>query len=235
MVKPLRMFSLFVAPMLVLSLACSLTSGPETDVTEVVPEVESNLASEAPAVAGQTVLFQDDFSDASSGWDQVEAEEGVTNYADGAYRIFVNQDNSLYWANPSLSFGDVTVEVDATKVGGADNNDFGLICRYQDTGNFYAFLFGSDGYYAITKYSGGGSSILGAEGMVSTDAVQQGDNTNHLRADCVGDTLSIYANGQLLQTITDAEFADGDVGLIGGTFDDAGTDILFDNFVVLQP
>jgi hypothetical protein len=181
------------------------------------------------------VLFQDDFSDTSSGWDQVEGEQGVTNYADGAYRIFVNRANSDYWANPSLSFGDVQVEVDATKVGGADNNDFGLICRYQDTENFYAFLFSSDGYYAIMKYSGGGSSILGAESMLSADAVRQGDATNHLRGDCVGDSLAIYANGELLQTITDSEFRNGDVGLLGGTFDDPGTDIRFDNFVVLKP
>src|SRR3989337_2357847 len=90
-------------------------------------------------------------------------------------------------ANPGLSFTDVQVEVDATKNGGPDDNDFGLICRYQDTENFYAFLISSDGFYSIMKYSGGSSETLGPDAMLSTDTVLQGDNTNHLRADCIGD------------------------------------------------
>lgn len=41
------------------------------------------------------------------------------------------------WANQSRSFpGDVRIEVDAAKIGGPDDNDFGVICRYQDIDNF---------------------------------------------------------------------------------------------------
>ncbi|HKY83637.1 MAG TPA: hypothetical protein VJ160_02305 [Anaerolineales bacterium] len=227
MAKPLRTFALFAAPLLVLSLACSLVSGPDIDGSEVDPVIESGL--------GQGVLFQDDFSDTSSGWDQVEAEEGVTNYAHGAYRIFVGQADRDYWANPGLSFGDVRVEVDATKVGGPDDNDFGVICRYQDVDNFYGFLVSSDGYYSITKVADGVRETLGTDGWPATDAVHQGDASNRIRADCIGDELSIYANGQLVYSTNDSAFATGDVGLIAGTFSETGTDILFDNFVVLRP
>lgn len=214
MAKPLRSFALFVVPLLILTLACSSLSGGEAD---------------------SSVLYRDDFSDTSSGWDRVQTDEGLTDYDNGQYRILVNQSQHDYWANPGRSFTDVQVEADATKAAGPDDNDFGLICRYQDTENFYAFLISSDGYYAIMKYSGGNSQILGADAMLSTDAVNQGNGTNHLRADCVGDSLSLYANGELLHSVTDADYASGDVGLIAGTFDAVGADIVFDDFVVYQP
>jgi len=67
-----------------------------------------------PAPAGEAgILFQDDFSDSGSGWDQVSFETGVTDYADGVYRIYVNEPTVDYWANPGLNFGDVRVEVEA--------------------------------------------------------------------------------------------------------------------------
>jgi len=218
MAKPLRSFALFLVPLLVLTLACSALSGPEIG-----------------APGDPSALFSDDFSDPDSGWDRVQAEEGVTDYDNGRYRIFVDQSQHDYWANPGLSFTDVQVEADATKIGGPDDNDFGLICRYQDTENFYAFLISSDGYYSIMKYSGGSSETLGADAMLSTDAVIQGDSTNHLRADCIGDSLTLYANGERLHAVTDSAFSSGDVGLIAGTFDEPGADIAFDDFVVLQP
>ncbi len=235
MAKPLRSFALFVVPLLVLTLACSALSGPELNAETIVPGIESTLLTEVPEQVSANILFSDDFSDPDSGWDRVQTDEGLTDYDNGQYRIFVNQVQHDYWANPGRSFTDVQVEADPTKAAGPDDNDFGLICRYQDTENFYAFLISSDGYYAIMKYSGGSSEILGADAMLSTDAVNQGNATNHLRADCVGDSLSLYANGELLHSVTDADFASGDVGLIAGTFDAAGADILFDDFVVYQP
>jgi len=227
MAKSLRAFGLFAFPLLALSLACSLVSGPEIDVNEVVPEIESGL--------GQSVLFRDDFSDTSSGWDRVDAAEGVTDYANGGYRIFVDQTEHDYWANPGLVFGDVQVEVDATKAAGPDDNDFGVICRYQDSDNFYSFLISSDGYYSTTKVANGTQEFLGSDNWLPTDAVNQGNATNRVRADCIGSSLTLWANGQLVHSASDSSFTTGDVGLIAGTFSEAGTDILFDNFVVLQP
>jgi hypothetical protein len=235
MAKSVRAFAIFTVPLFLLTLACSALGGPEVSAETIVPAIESSLQTEVPTAVDSSVLFSDDFSDSDSGWDRVQAEEGITDYENGAYRIFVDQALHDYWANPGRSFGDVRVEVDATKIGGPDNNDFGVICRYQDNNNFYAFLISSDGYYAIMKYTGGSSETLGTDGMLSTDAVNLGASTNTVRADCVGDTLSLYANGTLLHSVSDAAFASGDVGLIAGTFDEPGADIAFDSFLVLRP
>lgn len=182
------------------------------------------------------ILFSDDFSNTGSGWDQRQDTNYVSDYANGGYRLYVNDTNYDIWANPSKSFpGDVRVEVDATKAGGPDDNDFGLICRYQDIDNFYFFMISSDGYAAIGKYEGGSQQLISSDNMQKVDGITPGAATNHIRADCIGSELKLYVNGKLVVTATDSSFTSGDVGLMGGTFDTPGTDILFDNFYVYKP
>jgi hypothetical protein len=182
------------------------------------------------------VLLQDDFSSTSSGWDRVNiAGEGITDYENDQYRILVETSQTDVWANPGLDFTDTVIEVEATKVGGSDDNDFGLICRYQDTQNFYFFIISSDGYYGVGKVENGSQAQIDGEGMDFSDAIKQGNVTNDLRVDCIGDQLTLYANGTRLSSVTDSTFSSGDVGLLAGTFSEPGTDILFDNFVVRQP
>jgi hypothetical protein len=181
------------------------------------------------------VLFQDDFSDPTSGWDRVSSESGETDYVDGAYRIYVNETNTDVWANPGLTFTDVRIEVDATKAGGPDDNDFGVTCRVQDASHFYFFIISSDGYYAIGKTSDEAQDLIGMDAMLPNEAINQGQTDNHIRADCIGDTLTLYVNGQKLDEVHDSEFKSGDVGLMAGSFGTPGTDVHFDNFTVLNP
>jgi hypothetical protein len=182
-----------------------------------------------------SVLFQDDFSDPSSGWDRVNVDDGVTDYADGAYRIYVNTSDSDVWANPGLKFDDVYVEVDATKIGGSDDNDYGVICRYQDGDNFYFFVISSDGYYGVGKVLQGEQQLIGMDSMPPSEVIKKGNVTNHLRAGCLGSKLSLAINDQLLAEYDDTDFTSGDVGLVAGSFSEAGVDIHFDNFVVTKP
>jgi serine/threonine protein kinase len=188
-----------------------------------------------PLLPNGNVLFRDDFSDPGSGWDQVSDENGLTNYWDRTYRIVVDEPQTDRWANPGEDFTDVIVEVDAFKAGGPNDNNFGIICRYQGLGEYYAFFISSDGFYSITKIVDGEYDFMGLTGMLESDSILQGSSTNHIRAECVGNTMRLYANGDLLQELEDGDYADGDVGLIAGTFDLPGTDIRFDNFVVYSP
>lgn len=183
------------------------------------------------------LLFSDDFSSKSSGWDEVRDDTGMTDYDQDGYRIQVLDTQTDYWANPGLSgLGDVSISVDVKKLAGPDDNDYAVLCRYVDTNNFYAFLGSSDGYYGITKVVDGSQDLIGQDQLLPTDAIKQGDGVvNSLRADCVGSTLTLYINGTQIASVQDTTFTAGDVGLMAGTFDTAGTDILFDNFVVRKP
>lgn len=182
------------------------------------------------------ILFSDDFSGTGKKWDQVNQTNHTTDYYNSAYRITVNDINTDAWANPGdESFTDTHIEVDATKNGGPNDNDYGIICRYTGTSKFYYGVISSDGYYGIMKMSPNGGMPIANKKMSESDLIAQGAATNHIRFDCVGSTLTLYINGTQVDQQTDSEYTAGNVGLIAGTFTQAGADILFDNFIVYKP
>lgn len=184
------------------------------------------------------VIFQDDFSGKSAGWNAASDTDGVTDFVDQAYQIYVVTPNYYLWANPDKvpSIGDVRIEVDAMAAGGPEANDIGVICRYVDESNFYFLTISSDGYYGISKLKDGQETLIGMDQMgYNTDAIQSGGNNNHIKAECTGNTFTLSANGVQLATATDSDFTTGKVGLIAGSYDEGGVDIRFDNFVVTAP
>lgn len=188
----------------------------------------------SPPAAGE-VLFRDDFSDLESGWDTWDNGLSFVRYEYGGLRILVNEPHFDYWSRPKKNFGDVRLEVEAAKLGGPDNNDFGLLCRYQDRDNFYAFLVSSDGYGGILKVKDGSYELIGEGQLQYNETIRQGSAANYLRAECVGARLSLFVNGQKLHEVQDADFSSGDVGVIVGAYEVPGVDIFFDNFVVYNP
>ena len=239
---------LFASGLMLSSLACSFVSQlvegdapvakplPAIEIEPVQPEQiqpEPTEISEQPG----NILFQDNFSDTSSGWDKMKDEDGMTDYYNDSYRIQVNRDNLFLFANPGQTNlpNDVSIDVDATKQGGSDDNSFGILCRYQDVNNFYRFIVTSDGYAGILLIRDGSGTNLNGENLTPISTALVGNATNKIRVNCVGTTLSLFVNGEQVLTAQDSTFSNGDVGVFAGTFDIVGTDILFDNFVVTRP
>jgi hypothetical protein len=180
------------------------------------------------------MLFKDDFSSPASGWDRYKSAEGTMDYDGGGFRMLVNALQVNFWSVPHKDFRDVRIEADAGKIAGPDENRIGLICRY--TGDqYYYFVITSDGYYGIGIFNNGQSALLGQSEMQSSERIKTGAAINHLRADCNGDTLSLFANGFQLAQAHDPTLSHGDVGLLAGTFSHPGVDIIFDNFIVVAP
>jgi hypothetical protein len=181
-------------------------------------------------------LYADDFSDPPGGWGIWNRDGASVAYYEGGLRILVNAPQYDFWSVAGQQFADAQIEVDAARIGGPENNSFGIICRYQDKGNFYMLVASSDGYYGIAKMLDGAYSMIGAQQLQYTgSAIASGEAVNHLRADCVGSKLRLYANGQLLMETEDSTFSAGDVGVIAGAYHLQGVDILFDNFEVKKP
>lgn len=181
-----------------------------------------------------SVLFQDDFSSPLSGWDRFLADGGMMDYDGGGYRFLVNGLNTNFWSTPNRNFSDVRLEVDSGKLAGPDENRIGLICRFTGS-DYYFFLMSSDGYYGVGVFANQQAMLLGQSEMLFSENIHRGMAINHLRADCAGDRLTFYINGFEAASVQDARLASGDVGLLAGTFDQPGVDVIFDNFVVLKP
>lgn len=180
-------------------------------------------------------LFTDDFSQPYSGWRRASDGHGSANYVDGYYQVAVNTAKYQVWSSPNLVFTDAIIEVDAIKAVGNDDNLFGITCRMQSNQEFYAFLISADGYYGIYKHLDDKFQLLGQNAMSPSEAIQQGNQTNHLRVDCIGNTYSLFVNGVKVAETQDDQFTSGDVGLIAGALSDPGVDIHFDNFTVFKP
>jgi hypothetical protein len=181
------------------------------------------------------LLFQDDFSNAGSGWDRYADPTYTSDYIDGTYQIAIQSAQTQAWANPSLDLDNVRMEVDAATVAGPLDNAFGLICRYQDPDNYYFFLISGDGYAGIGLAKDGRRVMLTGDAMLPADAILQGYRTNHLRADCDGFHLTFYVNGVLVGEAQAAEWPSGDIGLLAATYSEPGIDIRFDNISLLRP
>jgi len=179
------------------------------------------------------VLYQENFANNTSGWDRVLNDGGIMDYDSGGYRILVRQPKMNFWSTPAGNFGDVRVEADVTRLNGPEENRAGLMCRYQN-GNYYFFVVSNDGFYAIGKFTNGQAILIGQESMVASDVIQA-EGANHLRADCIGTTLTFYVNDTQVASTLDADFATGGVGVLAGSFDEPGVDVLFQDFVVMQP
>ncbi|MBA4385387.1 MAG: hypothetical protein C0410_11675 [Anaerolinea sp.] len=198
------------------------------DVTSLVSPFQSGMTN-------QQVLLYDDFSNLASGWLENSGIEGDTTYFEGQYRITVASANFDLWSNPGKKFEDTKIEVDTVKQMGPVGNRFGVQCRYTDADNYYFAVISSDGYYGIGKVVKGEQTFIPKNGMQVTDTIYAGSAVNHIRFDCVGTRLILYINGDYVDAVDDSDLSSGDIGLLAGTFEEKGTQILFDNLIVFQP
>ena len=190
-----------------------------------------------PLVSGSQVLYADDFSDRQSGWDVRKTDNGESGYRDGRYFIRVDTPKYQLWSSPGQSFeGDVIVEASAGLAKGPAENEMGVLCRYQDRQNFVYGSIGTDGYYAIVEIKNDETTILTGDGKFQqSDAIPVGSETYFIQLACVGDQYTLSVNGQQVDSATSKTFSGGEVGLLAGTFDKGGVEVLFDDFRVSKP
>lgn len=181
------------------------------------------------------ILFQDNFSSPNSGWVRYHDDKYSSDYVGGAYRIKVNQRNFEAWSVPRLDFSDVLIDVTVRKIGGPNNNVFGIICRYREPNNFYFFLISSDGYAGIGIYQDGERTLLTGETMLPSDSINIGEEANKIQIECVGEVLSLTINDVEIYQVKSSEFRSGDVGVIAGSYNSPGVEIEFDEFFVRNP
>lgn len=193
----------------------------------------------APATPDtQNALYFDDFSQSSSGWTQLSNDSGSIGYIKGQYQITIKKTATLFLATPGKSFpGDVSVGVEARKIDGSDDNYFGILCHYQDPDNYYMLMITSDGYAGIAMRKGG-EDVLISPGLkfLKMEGIKTGDKTNLIQADCVGETLTLYANGVQVSLAYNSDLVGGDVGLaVRSSTVPGSVTVQFDNFIVKPP
>ncbi|HWQ11187.1 MAG TPA: family 16 glycoside hydrolase, partial [Roseiflexaceae bacterium] len=222
----------------VLALACIALIAGVAIFFQRVGEAFSTLTPE-PAVAtagpGATtefgeVLLTEDFERArTSSFGEGSDSDGSFSIENGAYVITLERSGYFMWNAADGTYGDVAIEVDAT-VEGPSDGAAALLFRYQDADNFYIFRAFGDGTYSLQRYVANEPTFL----VEPTDsaALNGLGQSNRIRIEARGDTITLYANGQLLTEVTDGSFSSGQMALGISAQDEAGVTVRYDNLTI---
>jgi hypothetical protein len=187
-----------------------------------------------PWLESGEVIFQDDFSDQSTGWEKVNSPYELKGYSSGGYLISVKTQNSRAWSVVGLPLSDTEIKVKTEKISGPEDTNFGIICRYRNKDNYYSFLISSDGYFGIMKVEYGVETLLGSDHFTYSEQINTGGAINQIAVICDGNELSLSVNGQLLQTVKDTSFPTGKAGMIVETRSEGDAAIVFSDFSVIK-
>ena len=193
----------------------------------------------SPAAPDTTnTLFSDNFSNSGTGWTQLKNDSGTIEYTNDSYQISVNKPSTLLLATPGKSFqGDVSIDVEVRKTAGSNDNYFGILCHYQNPQNYYLLMITSDGYSGIAMRKDGQDTLI-SPGLkfLKMDGIKMGGGTNLIRADCVGEKLTLFANGKQVSLAYNKDLTGGDTGLaVRSGSVEQDVNIRFDNFAVTSP
>jgi hypothetical protein len=205
-------------------------------VTETpLPATQTPLPSPAhlpsPTLSARLV-FEADFS-TGRGWHTEENDRFHFAFQDGGYVIGVDIRNAAIWSIRDEPYTDVILETSAQRLNGVRDGYYGVVCRQVGSDNYYGLVIGSDAAYGIFKMLDGKMDFL-VEGT-APEGVIQADEPNQVRGECIGETLTLYANGQRLAETQDVDLESGAAGMLAGTRSSPGFEALFKTYKVYQP
>ncbi len=226
------------------------TPAPMTPLAEqLVPATQhptAEPASPAPASPGPEatsaagVLFNDDFSDPNTSKDNGWSADAGTNVdyalAPNQHTITVKKKQWLGIDWPNGSYGDFGVEVEGNAVG-TDYTEYGITFRIggsTDKRSYYIFGITNDGNYYLFKRLDGEWASPDLVKLTASPFVKQGTAKNVLRVLARGSEITLYINGNKVQTITDEALTSGEVGVFAGTGDNDSAEAAFSRFTILD-
>jgi hypothetical protein len=189
------------------------------------------------SLLGDGSLLKDDFSSSSSGWGPGTDTDSSVEYANNGLQMLVFTPNYLTWSTPNATdYENVHVEVTAIHNDTNPTTAFGVICNeLGTTASYYYFVITPGGEYAIAKAEVGQTDFFftNDDQWGSSDLIPENAASYRIGADCGNGTLTLYVDGQQIDSVTDSSYTTGRVGLITWSGDEApSADVVFDDFVV---
>jgi len=223
------------ATMLPLATAYPTDTPYPTPTTAPTDTAEPSPTPFSTPVPFTNVLFKDNFTSTSTGWDVEHDADYTLEYKNGSYHFVVNAQNGGQSVWHGDGYTNVSVEVDATLNAGPQDGMVGVSCRYTNNVGGYTFEYARNGTYGIYRYDQGSPNVLD-ESTLDPNTISPSGPT-HIQGICDGSTLTLVLNGVALIQVDDTTFTSGGAGLIVRTGDSgaAGIDVNFNQFVVKGP
>lgn len=239
-----------IASLALMTLACQAAAGgsPTVDVPDVVPvdtqvpEVDSPPSptqSEEPA-SDSDVLLDDDFSAGRTQWGTGSDTDSSVEYVDDALNLQIFKGNYIVWTTPNdKDYENLHMEVTVINNGTDSTTAFGLICYQQHpiTDSYYYFAVTAAGEYAIAKASLALDDVFLTNNDVwaKSDLIAHDAASYRIGADCGNGTLTLYVDGQQIDSVDDTTYTSGGIGLFVWSGEDATTtNVSFDDYLLTK-
>jgi serine/threonine protein kinase len=209
---------------------------PTTTPNVTQPTVTAFVVPTATLVTQGSILFQDDFSDTSSGWFVTNDSTWTSQYQNGEYWLTLHSPNWISWVWYGDTTTDVTFNIDARILHSTGDGQYGILCRYQDNdnGDFYGFEISEGGYAGIYRRQNDEYTFL--QDWTYSDLIYNNiQGTVHLSVSCTGSNLSLSVNGTEVARASDTTFSSGPVGLIIEDYNTSEFSVAFDNAKAMVP
>lgn len=146
-------------------------------------------------------------------------------------------DNWFVWSTPNNEiYENIHIEVTVVNNDDAPNTAFGILCNHQEANESYYYMgFTPSGEYAIAESVEGQTDIFltNNDQWGFSDVIPLQADSYRVGADCGNGVLTLYVNGQVIDSVSDSTFTSGGVGLfIWSGFEATSADVSFDDFIV---
>lgn len=243
---------LAVASLGLAALACQAVTGgssaptPEPDV--IIEDTVSPADTDVPSPTqtaepdvNSDVFFEDDFTAGGrSSWGTGTDADSSVEYVDDGLNMQLFTDNYIVWSTPNdTQYDNIHMEVTALNNGSDAMTAFGFMCyqQYPITDSRYYFAVTAGGEYAI------GKSALALDDEVlsnngewgKSDLIAKDASSYRLGADCGNGTLTLYVDGQKVDSVSDSTYTTGGVSLFLWSGDNIKTvNVTFDDFALTE-
>ena len=217
------------------------TSAPlnPVDTTDIPGSTEAPTT-DAPVDTQPTgdVILEDDFSSAQ--WGTGTDTDSSVEYVNDALQIIVYTKNYFVWSTPDdQDYENVHMEVTVTNNNTDPTTAFGFMCNQQTVSDsFYYFAVTAAGQYAIAKAAVGQPTDLfltNDDKWEYSDAITPNSSSYRLGADCGNGTLTLYVDGQQVDSISDSTYTNGGVALFVWSGEESTTtNVTFDDFLMTE-
>jgi Domain of Unknown Function (DUF1080) len=211
-----------------------IPTNPPPQPTEVPPTeaLPTEVVVTEEPVSQSQQFFTEEFDTSLSGdWDILTVTDSpdadpdkVTVQSDGGKLVWDFDSEYVYYYifYNAFDYEDVRVDVRADNRG-RNNNNISLICRYDPEVGWYEFNIANNGLYDIfyAEVTNSGSIAYNRVANGGSNAIKQGKEINEYGIVCKGTELTLYINGDEVNSVTEKNFGlrSGQVGVSVSSFD----------------
>ena len=217
-----------------LPLTSPVTDTPLPTVTATVPFPTETAIS----INIGNVLLEDDFSAGNSNWGTLQNSDASIEYLDDALRMLVFTQNWIVWSTPNdTGYENAHIEVTVIINDTDSNTAFGIRCNQQAStdDSYYYFAVTPGGQYVIAKAEAGQTDLFltNNDQWGDSDLIARNASSYRVGADCGNGTLTLYVDGQQIDSVSDSSYTRGGVALFTWSAEAATTtDVSFDDFLI---